>query len=127
MTNNIVRLRPTETVKFDHDTLAALCASEGQHAETTITNALEEVGTLISVIGTQGGYYEGLHRSCTQLRRVADRVGMTTIHDGAEAVLNCIAQGNRVALAACTARLVRLGEPKQVGDWTMQQTPDTVA
>lgn len=125
MTHNIARLHPLETVNFDHDTLAALCSAEGLRAETTITDALAEVETLIALIATQDGHPAGLARSCADLQRVAGRIGMTTIRDGAKAVLTCLAECNDTARAACTARLVRLGEPRQTSGWAMQ--PNTVA
>lgn len=125
MTHTIAKLHPLETVNFDHDTLAALCAVEGGRAEQTITEALSQVETLIALIATQGGHPAGLARSCADLQRVSAKIGMTTIRDGAEAVLTCLAERNDTALAACTARLVRLGEPKQTGGWAMQ--PNTVA
>lgn len=127
MTQSIAVLEPIEFVTFDHATLADLCAAEGPGAEAAIAETLTEVETLIAVIATQMGYVEGLGRSCTALARAAGRIGMTTIHDGAQAVLTCIAQGDATARVACTARLVRLGEPRRSAGWAVQVTPDTVA
>ena len=125
MTHTIAKLHPMETVNFDHATLAALCATEGVQAEATITEALARVEALIALIATQDNHPSGLERSCADLQQIAAQIGMTTIRDAAEAVLTCLAMRNDTARAACTARLVRMGEPKQTGGWKM--TPDTVA
>lgn len=125
MTHTIATLHPLETVNFDHETLAALCRAEGTRAEATITGALAQVEALIALIATQGGQATGLARTCRDLEAVAGRIGMATIRDGARAVLTCLAQDDSTALAACTARLLRLGEPRQTGGWAMQ--PNTVA
>lgn len=127
MTHTIATLHPTETVQFDHAILAALCAAEGDHAEETITRILTDVEELIALVAVQGNNLGGLARTCAELSRLSGQIGMTTIRAGADAVLTCIAQDNRTSLAACTARLLRLGEPRQKGGWAMAPARDTGA
>jgi len=126
-TPQIETLRPVETVAFDTVKLANLCAAHGAQAESAITTILSEIDTLISVAATQRGQTSGLTRTCIALRQMADTIGMTTITRACDAVLDCIARADWPALAACTARLVRLGTPDTTLGWTMQSHPETVA
>lgn len=127
MTQTIAMLRPTETIRFDEGTLAAFCSNAGTEAESAITHHLSQIEMLIDLVGAQSDHPEGLTRSCTDLRDTAARIGMASIQNGAEAVLECLKRGDRTALAACTARLIRLGGPMQSGGWVTVPQPDTVA
>lgn len=127
MTQTIATLRPTETISFDQGTLAAFCSAEGYEAESAITRHLSEIETLIDLLCVQADHPAGLARTCHDLSAAAGRIGMASIRDGAEAVLDCLARDDRTALAACTARLIRQCGPMQTGGWVMAPTPDTVA
>lgn len=127
MTSTIATLRPTETIRFDQSTLADFCSREGFEAERAVTLHLAQIETLIDLVGVQSDHPEGLTRTCADLRDASAQIGMDSVRDGAKAVLECLARGDGTALAACTARLTRLGGPMQGGDWAMAPRPDTVA
>ncbi|WP_179381239.1 hypothetical protein [Jannaschia marina] len=127
MNDTIVKLKPVEDVTFDHATLAALCTDEGLRAEATITEALDRIEGLVQLVGAQEDHRQGLIRSCTDLQAVAGKIGMMTIRDTAAAVVDCTRRGDGAAVAACVARLKRLGTPGSTGGWHMDNAPQPVA
>lgn len=127
MTQTIATIEPDETVAFDHATLAAFCAVDGELAEARITRVLTEIEALIALVAQQRDHPDGLARSCHDLARLSGSIGMTTIRNAAAGVLDCLGRDDATGTAACRARLVRLGEPRRPGGWAMGRTPDTVA
>ncbi len=127
MTPSIDTLRPVEPVTFDHATLADFCTAQGAGAEAAVAAVLAEIEALIWLAATQGDHLAGLTRSCDALVRIGTRIGMTTITGAAGAILDCISTGDDTGRAACTARLIRLGEPRPSQRWAVQATPDTAS
>ena len=125
MTNTIDTLRPTETMVFDHTKLATLCDRLGPDAEAFIAAALTEIETLVSSVGGTDIDLPLLEQNCADLRDLSDGIGMTSMVQATSAILTCLAQDDVRALPACIARVRRLGEPHDVGHWTVSH--DTVA
>lgn len=123
MTSDIAVLRPAETIAFDHDRLAAVCNEYGRRAEAYIAFVLSEVEALVGAIAHQRGEPQGLRRSCGDLIRLCDSIGMATLARAARAVLDCLDTGDAAALGACTARLLRLGRADGIGGWTLGRDP----
>lgn len=120
-------LNHAEVVEFDHDVLAHLCAAHGLGTEQVIAGTLTQIEDLLCLAGMQvmADELSGLSRTCTDLCRLSKRIGMRTMTQAAESVLDCIANNNRPALAACSARMIRLGTPETIEHWTVRH--NTVA
>ncbi len=127
MTRDIAFLRPVETIAFDHGRLAAVCDEYGHRAEAYVAFVLSELEALVETVAHQRDDPSGLRRSSTDLVRLCDSIGMTTLAAAGRAVLDCLDSGNAPALAACTARLLRLGRPEGSGGWTLGRGADREA
>lgn len=129
MTHSIPALRPVETMTFDHDRLARVCDEYGHRAEAYIAFVLTEIETLVLTAAHQRAEPSGLQRSCGDLAKLCDTIGMLTLGNAARAVIDCLDRADTAAQAACLARLVRLGQADGLGKWTLDRgaMPDTVA
>lgn len=127
MTQTLTFPARNETVEFDHGVLSALCEAHGAGVEAVLTARLTAVGEAMDLAATQlrGGELRGLDRTCADLHGLASGIGMRTIATAAAAVRAAIAQGDEAALAACGARMIRLGHPAGVDSWTVRH--NTVA
>ncbi len=133
MTRDITPLRPGETMAFDHARLARVCDEYGHLAEAHIAYVLSEIEALVLTAVHQRDDISGLRRSCGDLVRLCDGIGMATLAVAGRALLDCLETGDRAAFGACHARLERLGRPDGLGGWRLdrgtgrESLPDTVA
>ncbi|WP_371155562.1 hypothetical protein [Jannaschia sp. 2305UL9-9] len=130
MTHTVTTLTPImleELVEFDHDVLADLCARHGHRTEIVIATSLSQIEQLLSLARLQlaGSHDTGLIRTCSDLIALAQTIGMRTLERAAVGVLDCIDAGDATALPACAQRMLRLGEPETIAQWTVRH--DTVA
>ncbi|MGB3409306.1 MAG: hypothetical protein WBA67_17620 [Jannaschia sp.] len=118
----LINLNFNEIIEFDHDVLADLCARHGTRTEAVIAAALGQVEDLLVLAGLQvdSGEYPGLGRTCRDLLRLADHIGMRTLGHAVEAVQDCLVTRNDAALAACASRMLRLGHPETIAQWTVR-------
>ena len=109
------RLEPHEEVQFDAVVLEALCDAHGHFAEELIAGALFRIEERLLLASWQAENDErgGLRRTTEELARLAREIGMTTMTHAAAAVIEGL---DRIldgpvdpALAACIARMSRLG------------------
>ncbi|WP_299814621.1 hypothetical protein [uncultured Jannaschia sp.] len=124
-----IALNPAEHITFDRDRLFRVCDDKGIDAEHYLMNALTEIESLVEVAETQANDAEGLARTCSRLMRRAGEIGMVTVEDVARSVIDCLLEGNQYGLRACHARLVRLGRPGAIADWSFARAmqPDGAA
>jgi hypothetical protein len=116
-----------ETVEFDRDVLSELCRLHGTGTEAVLTARLTELGRLLDLAEYQLAQGGGrpLARTCEALMRLADEIGMRTMTRAAGSVRATLERGDVAAMAACGARMLRLGRPASMGRWTVRR--DTVA
>ncbi|WP_299652184.1 hypothetical protein [uncultured Jannaschia sp.] len=113
-----IPLRPTEHITFDRDRLFRVCDEKGIDAEIFLMDILSEIETLVEIARGQVDDREGLVRTCSRLIRRAEVIGMVTLEEVARSVIRCLGEGNEYGMRACHARLVRLGRPGAVAEWS---------
>ena len=123
MTTTLPFSARTETVEFDRAVLSALCRKHGVRAESVLTERLAALARALdraeaALAACETGALDG---RCAVIARDAERIGMTTLVRAAEAVRGAIAAGDGTAVAACAARMLRLGRPDAAGSWTVRR------
>lgn len=96
--------------RIDPEPLAHLYAELGTDAaEDTICRVLEDIAERLNTLHSLRcrGSYDQMSRPAKRLRTVAHHIGLTEVATAAEAVGNCAAQGDPVALEATLCRLER--------------------
>ncbi|WP_415919163.1 hypothetical protein [Tateyamaria sp. SN6-1] len=119
----LTQIRPVEDVHVDHERLGALYTEMGHAgAEDVVCRAMEELALRMShcdrLFRTEN--YEELRKSSRSLIAIADQIGMHLVTRVAQDVINCIDAGDRVALGATIARLMRSGEGSLAAIWDLQ-------
>lgn len=116
----ITALPVAETARFDTDSIRALGCQLGPHAaEEMICRALEDLARRLAQCdrafstGKQGDLWKASHA----LAAIAGQIGMVGLVRVAGDVRACIDAGDPVALAATTARLIRVGEASLTSIW----------
>ncbi|UWQ18095.1 hypothetical protein [Jannaschia sp. M317] len=127
MIHSIADVARDEVIEFDHAVLADICRNHGDQAEAVIADRLGRIETLLHLAQDQinDGHHGGLMRSCRDLVGLAREIGMRTLVRAAIGVIDCLEQGQDQALRACTRRMLHLGRPETVSQWTVRH--DTVA
>lgn len=120
MVDAITALRVTETARLDAESIRALGCQLGPHAaEEMICRALEDLARRLGQCDRafQNRDLDGLRRASRALGAVAGQIGMVGLVRVAGDVRLCIEDGDQVALAATTARLIRVGEASLTSIW----------
>lgn len=105
---------------MDTAPIETLCVDLGANAaEDVVCRALEEVAQRLCVIQGQAcaGPREEMHKGLKALAAIADQIGLSSLSRVAHDVMTCIEYGDRVAEAACLARLARTGERSLTELW----------
>ncbi|SHL47725.1 hypothetical protein SAMN05444414_11573 [Roseovarius marisflavi] len=119
-------LKQDETVRLDADRLEALYLQLGEsNAEDVVCRALEELAARLSHSERchREGRLEDMRKSTRSLIAIADQIGMQLLARVAGDVTGCIDVGDRNALAATFARLLRIGERSLCEIWDLQDIP----
>lgn len=124
--DQVTLLKQDERVRLDPDRLDALFAELGDSgAEDIVCRALEDLAARL-------GHAERCHRedrlaemrkSSRSLIVIADQIGMALLARVAGDVIASIDAGDRIALAATFARLLRIGERSLCKIWDVQDGP----
>ncbi|MFO7771151.1 MAG: hypothetical protein R6V38_07355 [Roseovarius gahaiensis] len=120
---HVTLLRQDEAVRLDATRLETLVAQLGATgAEDVICRALEELAARLS--HTERCYREArsddMRRSARSLIAISDQIGMQKLAQVAGDVTDCVDRGDRIALAATLARLLRIGERSLGEMWDIQ-------
>ena len=120
---HLTLLKQNEAVHFDPERLKELYVQLGEaSAEDVVCRALEELAVRLS--HTERCYREGrlldMRKSARSLCAIADQIGMAMFSRVARDVTRCADSGDRVALAATLARLLRIGERSLSEIWDLQ-------
>lgn len=122
MTSELTVLRPNEGPWVDPGRIADLYVELGScEAEKLLARAMSEVAVLLAEMMDQ--YQEGLldafRRSLRAFRRISFHVGIAGLVVAADAVADCLEQGNATALAATWTRLLWMSEKALACDWAL--------
>jgi hypothetical protein len=110
---NVTALRPREAVRQDAEAIAAIYRNLGAPtAEEMVTRALGELALTMAGIAAQVKAHElaDLARQLTQLRRMAENVGLISLAAVAGDARVCLQRADSTAFAAVWARLLRVAE-----------------
>lgn len=123
----LINMTHSEVVEFDHDVLADLCQRYGTGTEAVIADVLAQIEDLLVLATLQinADQRAGLTRTCGDLIALASAIGMRTLTRATSAVLECLTRNEDAALHACAHRMLRLGKPEAIDQWTVRH--NTVA
>jgi len=116
-------LKPEESVRLDAGRLQDLYSELGEvGAGDVVCRAMEELTWRLTEIEQQysDALFLDLRKTVRSLVGIADQVGMGALSRVAVQVVDCVDQGDPVALAATLARLMRTGERSLSAVWDMQ-------
>lgn len=108
---------------MDASQIETLCAELGiPAAEDVVCRAMEELGTRLCLVHDlyQAGNRAEMQTSLRRIRAIAAQLGLQSVSRIAGDVLTCMDDCDRVAEAACMARLVRMGERSLAALWDLQ-------
>ena len=119
----VTLLKQNERVQLDANRLEDLYLQLGEAgAEDVVCRALEELAARLS--HTERCYREtrfhDMRKSARSLIAISEQIGMQHLARVAGDVTNCIDLGDRNALAATLARLLRIGERSLNEIWDLQ-------
>ena len=120
---HVTVLAVRETARVDSDQLRYLGTQLGPTvAEDVICRAVDELATRIGLaercLSAQA--HQDLRRHARSLIAIADQIGMEGVAHVARDVVHCVDEGDRIALAATVARLLRMGESSINALWDIQ-------
>lgn len=119
----IITLAQNETVRLDQDRLGELYAQLGEAgAEDVVCRAMEELAARLSHCDRlyRQEQLADLRKSARSMVAIADQIGMHAVARVALDVTDCIDDGDRVAIGATFARLLRISERSLTAIWDIQ-------
>lgn len=120
---NVLKIRPKETVHVDHDKLGELYAELGDMAaEDVVCRAMEELALRLSHCSRLHalGDRDELRKCVRSLIAISEQIGMRVLARVAGDVINALESGDTPAVAATLARLLRIGEQSLTAIWDLQ-------
>jgi len=116
-------LSPVEKAGLDPERLEGLFARVGTRAgENMVCRAMEELAYRLGRADShhESGEYAEMRKCTRALGAIAEQIGMSGLSRIAGDVVQCIDDGDPVALAATLARMARMGERSLYAIWDMQ-------
>ncbi len=120
---SIKRLQVVEAISVNPERLETLYEESGfSAAEHIVCRALEDLAFALTQAERflQTGNMSGLDQTAERLIETANRVGMTSLSSVGQHVRVTLAQGDQAGLAACVARMSRIGEGSLMAIWDLQ-------
>lgn len=116
----LTKLKPDESVRLEHGQIDALYNSLGEaQAEEVICRAMEELAMRLAMM--ERAYtldeFGTVAKGARSLVKIADQVGMVMLASVAADVADCANAGNKVALGATFARLMRISDRSLTAVW----------
>lgn len=105
---------------MDPSVLACLVADKGERdAETLVCRALEEMARKLQQVETfhMACNFTEMAKAARCMRAVSSQIGMLGVARVADMVLDCIDNGDPVALGATLARLTRVTDQSMIAIW----------
>lgn len=121
--DQVLRIKPKETVRVDHDKLGALYAELGEiAAEDVVCRAMEELALRLSHCSRlhTAGQWSELRKCVRSLIAISEQIGMRFLARVAGDVIETLDAGDAPAVAATLARLLRIGEQSLTAIWDLQ-------
>ncbi|SPF75112.1 hypothetical protein ALP8811_00096 [Aliiroseovarius pelagivivens] len=119
----IANLTYFEDINLDRDQLRALYVRFGPvQADRNLNQSLEDLALWLARLqqAQKSGRHADLHKGVEDLKRIAQRLGMTTLARVARDVAEQCATQDSAALSATLARLSRVGERSLIAVWDLQ-------
>ncbi|MFY0679179.1 MAG: hypothetical protein JXR13_01260 [Thalassovita sp.] len=119
----VILLAPDEAVRLNPDQLGQLYMQLGETgAEDIVCRAMEELANRLELIEIQfrKGAFVEMRKNVRAMVAISEQVGMQSLSNVAEQVLNCVDENDSIALAATVARLMRIGERSFSAIWELQ-------
>ncbi|SHJ55017.1 hypothetical protein SAMN05444000_11024 [Shimia gijangensis] len=116
-------LRLNERALLNRDRIVQLKRQLGEPtAQDVLCRAVEEIAARLEYVSVRFGLQElpEMRKSTRSLLAIADQVGLDTLTMVADDVLDCIDNGDLVALSATHDRLLRVGQNSLTEIWDMQ-------
>lgn len=113
MANNVVALRPRESIRQDAEPIAAIYRNLGTaSAEQVVTRELAELAMTMAGLAQQVRAHQlrDLARQLRRLQRMAEGLGMVSLGLVACDVRACLERADATAFGAVWARLLRIAE-----------------
>jgi hypothetical protein len=112
-----------EPARFNPGQLEKLCERLGElRAEAEVAHALDRLSALLDEVGRISASRDHTHLEevLAALVRDAQLIGMATLARVGRDVLDCVDSGDRTALAATMARLMRVGDRSIHAIWDLE-------
>jgi len=109
----VTRIYHAEELRLDNRRLRALATEpRGGGADRVVTRAVTEIAVRLARIEAayDGGALDRVARGAQGIAALADQTGIASLRDAAKAVTALAQSRDSAALAACVARLIRVGE-----------------
>ena len=119
----VAKLRLAGEVEVDRDRLEQLYGQLGSNnADGVISRAMEELATRLTKVEAahKAGQFEDLHKAAKSMVAISEQIGLRTFSSVAKDVAGLARDDDGTALAACVARLMRIGENSLLAVWDMQ-------
>ncbi len=119
----VAKLRPDSAVKVEQDRLEQLYEQLGQSgADGVVSRAMEELAIRLAKVEScyKRGELEEMQRAARSMIAISEQIGMVTFAQVAEDVKSLAMTQDSAALAACVARLMRIGENSLLAVWDFQ-------
>lgn len=123
MVYDVTVLAQNEAVRVDADKLEDLYRQLGDvGAEDVVCRAMEELA--VRLAHTERLFHQDrqdeMRKSARSIVAIAEQIGMLMLSRVARDVVQCIDDGDEIALSAVLARLVRIGEGSLTEIWQLQ-------
>jgi hypothetical protein len=122
--NEVTYLSPPEYPDLDPAQIETLCRDLGPHAaEDVVCRAMEELAQRLCQVQdlALSGLRPEQQKVLRSLAAIARQIGMVSLAQVAQDVMTCIHHDDRVAEAACMARLARTGERSLTQLWDLNE------
>ncbi|WP_424938907.1 hypothetical protein [Aliiroseovarius sp. S253] len=119
----ITNLTYVEEIQLDRDQLHALYVRFGPiQADRNLNQSLEDLALWLARVqrALKSGCHADIHQGAEDLKRIAQRLGMTSLARVARDVAEQCATKDPAALPATLARLTRVGERSLIAVWDLQ-------
>ena len=120
---SVTHLQVVEPVSVDQTTLEILYSEVGfAAAEEIVCRAMEQLALRLAQCDSQfkARDLDRLDKTVKSLIAVAEQVGMTLLARAGADVRQAMAAGDAAGMAACVARMARIGEGSLMAVWDLQ-------
>ncbi len=121
--DQVLKIRLSETVHVDQDTLVSLYKDLGEiTAEDVVSRAMEELALRLSHCSRlhAAENWDDLRKCARSLPAISEQIGMLALARVANDVITTLDAGDVPATAATLSRLLRIGDKSLTAIWDLQ-------